>query len=136
MLESLTSSLGLMARTEEKLMDTFTGFTGSGPAYVYLFIQALADGAVRNGVKRELAIKFAAQTVYGAAKLVLETNKHPAELVDSVMTPAGTTAEGILVLEKSAFKANIVKAVTAATKRSSDLGAGMGAFKYNLKNEL
>jgi len=130
--EYLMSSLGLVSRTQEKLMDTFTGFTGSGPAYAYLFIQSLADGAVRNGVPRELAIKFAAQILYGAGKLVLESNKHPAFLIDAVMTPAGTAAEGMLILEKSAFRANVIKAVTSATKR---LGQGLGELKYLYKNQ-
>lgn len=111
-LEDLMQTLGMVYRTQEKLMDTFTGFTGSGPAYACLFIQSLADGAVRNGVPRDQAIKFAAQLLYGAGKLVLETKKHPAYLIDSVMTPAGTTVEGLLVLEKSAVRAHVVRAVT------------------------
>ena len=133
--EYLMSSLGLVALTTEKLMDTFTGFTGTGPAYAYLFIQSLADGAVRNGVPREQAIKFAAQILYGAGKLVLESGKHPAYLIDAVMTPAGTTAEGMLVLEKSAFRANVIKAVTSATKRSQELGQGKGEIKYLYKTQ-
>ena len=131
--EYLMSSMGMVSRTQEKLMDTFTGFTGSGPAYAYLFIQSLADGAVRNGVPRDQAIKFAAQILYGAGKLVLESGKHPAHLIDAVMTPAGTTAEGMLILEKSAFRANVIKAVTSASKRSQELGQGLGEIKYLYK---
>lgn len=133
--EYLMSSMGIVSRTQEKLMDSFTGFTGSGPAYAYLFIQSLADGAVRNGIPRDQAIKFAAQILYGAGKLVLESEKHPAHLIDAVMTPAGTTAEGILVLEKSAFRANVIKAVTSATKRSQELGKGLGEIKYLYKQK-
>ncbi len=133
--EYLMSSMGIVSQTNEKLMDSFTGFTGSGPAYAYLFIQSLADGAVRNGIPREQAIKYAAQILYGAGKLVLESGKHPAHLIDAVMTPAGTTAEGMLVLEKSAFRANVIKAVTMATKRSQELGQGLGEIKYLYKKK-
>jgi hypothetical protein len=95
---------------------------GTGPAYAYLFIQALADGAVRNGIQRDLAIKLAAQIAVGAGKVVLETKVHPAELIDKVMTPAGTTAEGIFALESNNFRAGLIQAVTDATKRSEQLG--------------
>lgn len=82
--EKFLSSLGIVSKCDEKLLDSFTGFTGSGPAYALLFIQSLADGAVRNGIPREQAIQYAAQIAYGAGKLVMESKKHPAYLIDTV----------------------------------------------------
>lgn len=107
---------------DESLMDAVTGLSGSGPAYVFLMIEAMADGGVRMGLDRQVAYKLAVQTFLGAARLVFETGKHPGELKDMVASPAGTTIEALKVLEEGGLRGLLIKAVEAATNRSSELG--------------
>lgn len=106
----------------EKLMDAVTAVSGSGPAYVFTFIQALADGAVKMGIPREDALTLAAQTVYGSAKMFLDKRENPVKLRDQVASPGGTTIEAIHVLEKAGFSGIIIDAVEAAALKSKELG--------------
>lgn len=116
------SALGKIVEVEEKYMDAVTALSGSGPAFVYIFIEALADAGVLKGLDRDTAIKLAAQTVKGGAEMVLETNRHPAELKDMVTSPAGTTINGVAALENNNFRSAVIKAVSAAAERSEELG--------------
>jgi pyrroline-5-carboxylate reductase len=116
------SSVGSAALVPEHLMDAVTGVSGSGPAYIFPVIEAMADGGVLEGLDRESAQKLAAQTVLGAAKMVLETKKHPAELKDMVTSPAGTTIHGVHALEKNGVRAAFTDAVMASAKRSREMG--------------
>ena len=120
---SLFAAVGRTAVLDEALMNVATGLSGSGPAYVMLMIEALADGAVRLGMTRETALLLTAQTLYGAAKLQLETGTHPAQLKDQVTSPGGTTAAGLHALEAGAVRAALMAAVGAATERAEQLGA-------------
>jgi pyrroline-5-carboxylate reductase len=106
----------------EALMDVVTGLSGSGPAFVFLVIESLSDAGVQLGISRRESSLLAAQTVYGAAKMLLETGKHPSELKDIVATPGGTTFAGLKMLEKGNFRSTIMDAVEAATARSRELG--------------
>lgn len=117
----LMECCGLAEPVPENLMDAVCGVSGSAPAFVFMFIGALADAAVRGGMSRSLAYKFAAQTVYGSAKLMLESGKIPAELKDMVTSPAGTTIAGVQVLEEKAFCGTVMDAVEAAINRSKEL---------------
>jgi len=119
---ALLGSVGLAVEVPERLMDVVTGLSGSGPAYVYLMIEALADGGVKNGLGRADAIKLAAQTVLGAAAMVLETGLHPAVLKDMVTSPGGTTIAGLAELERHGVRAGLIDAVTTATRRATELG--------------
>lgn len=119
---ALFESVGNAVEVPEHLLDAVTGLSGSGPAYVFLFIEALADAGVRNGLSRGAALALAAQTVKGAAELVLSTGKHPGELKDMVTSPGGTTIAGVAELERGAFRGTVIEAVTAATERSRELG--------------
>jgi len=119
---ALLETFGTADEVEEKLLDAITGLSGSGPAYVFAFIESLADGGVRMGLPRDTALAFAAQTVKGAAKMLLETGEHPAVLRDRVTSPAGTTSYGLAEMEKHGFKNAVIQAVVSATERSKELG--------------
>jgi pyrroline-5-carboxylate reductase len=120
--EKLLSAIGIAFPVKEALLDAVTGLSGSGPAYVYLFIEGLSDGGVAAGLPRELATKLAAQTALGAARMVLETGLHPGALKDMVTSPGGTTIEGLHELEKGKFRGTLISAVRAATEKSKRLG--------------
>lgn len=122
MVVALLGSVGLAVSVPEKLMDAVTGLSGSGPAYVYLMIEALADGGVKEGLPRADALKLAAQTVSGAAEMVIRTGEHPAVMKDMVTSPGGTTIAGLAVLEGRAIRSALIDAVSAATARSKELG--------------
>ncbi|KAL9264257.1 Pyrroline-5-carboxylate reductase-like protein [Drosera capensis] len=117
----LFRAVGEVWEADEKLFDAITGLSGSGPAYIYLAIEALADGGVAAGLPRALALGLASQTVLGAASMVINTGKHPAQLKDEVASPGGTTIAGIHELEKGGFRANLMNAVVAATERCKKL---------------
>jgi pyrroline-5-carboxylate reductase len=118
---SIFNSFGKAELVSESLMDAVTGLSGSGPAYVYLFIEALADGAVVEGMPRESAYKFAAQTVLGAAQMVLQTGKHPGELKDMVSSPGGTTIAAVKSLENDGFRSAVINAVNASAEKSRNM---------------
>lgn len=120
--KEILSSAGKVEQVPEKLMDCVTAVSGSGPAFVFMFIEALTDAAVRCGMPRSQAYTYAAQTVYGSAGMVLENGQHPAVLKDMVCSPAGTTIEGVAALEKNNFRNAVIEAVTAACDRSIALG--------------
>jgi len=117
------TSIGRAYRVPEDLMDAVTGLSGSGPAFVYLVIEALADGGVNVGLPRDTATALAAQTVLGAAKMVLETGDHPGLLKDRVTSPGGTTIAGIHALERGGLRASLMDAVQAAARRSAEIAA-------------
>jgi pyrroline-5-carboxylate reductase len=121
--EELLGAVGVVYEVKETLLDAVTGLSGSGPAYVYEIIEALSDGGVLMGLPREVSTKLAAQTLLGAAKMVLETGKHPGELKDMVTSPGGTTIAGLEALEKAATRGALMSAVRAATERARELGA-------------
>ena len=118
---SLFESFGKAEIVPESLMDAVVGVSGSSPAYVYMFIEAMADAAVNDGMPRAQAYKFAAQSVLGAAKMVLETGKHPGELKDMVCSPGGTTIEGLAALEENGFRGAIIKACDANFEKNKKL---------------
>lgn len=120
----LFSALGDAHEVPEKLIDAVNGLSGSGPAYVYLMIEALADGGVLMGLPRALAASLAAQTVLGAAEMVRQTGKHPAELREAVASPGGTTIAAIEALEQGGARAAFIAAVRAATERAVEMGRG------------
>lgn len=120
-IEKIFSSIGKMKVVSEKLMSAVVCASGSSPAYVYMFIEALADGAVKCGMSRQDAYEFVAQTVYGSAKMVLETKAHPGILKDMVCSPAGTTIEAVKELEDNGFRSAILKATDACFKRSENI---------------
>ncbi|GJM16637.1 MAG: pyrroline-5-carboxylate reductase [Thermodesulfobacteriota bacterium] len=123
--QKILESVGLAVIVEnEGLLDPVTGLSGSGPAYVSIFIEALSDGGVKMGLPRDLAHKLAAQTVYGTAKMIIEGDAHPAQFKDKVSSPGGTTIEGIHHLEKGGFRSSTISAVEAATRRSKELSKG------------
>ena len=122
--QQLFSSVGLAFQVKEALLDAVTGLSGSGPAYVYLFIEALSDGGVASGLPRDVATRLAAQTVLGSAKMVLETGSHTGALKDMVTSPGGTTIEGLHELEKGKLRGTVMSAVRAATEKSKRLGQG------------
>eukprot|EP00891_Asterochloris_glomerata_P007368 jgi/Astpho2/7368/Aster-01960 len=124
---ALMSSVGLTLQVEERMMDAVTGLSGSGPAYVFMIIEAMADGGVLAGLPRDKALALAAQTVVGAARMIFEANDdglvtHPALLKDKVTSPGGTTITGLAELETSGVRGALMRAVKAAAKRSEELG--------------
>ncbi|KAL3376655.1 hypothetical protein AABB24_003206 [Solanum stoloniferum] len=121
LISQLFGAIGKVWKADEKLFDAVTGLSGSGPAYVFLAIEALADGGVAAGLPRELALGLASQTVLGAASMVSGMGKHPGQLKDDVASPGGTTIAGIHELEKSGFRGFLMNAVVAAAKRSKEL---------------
>ncbi len=116
------SSAGILDPIDEKLIDAASAVSGCGPAFVYMFIEALAGGAVECGLPRQKAMLYAAQTVLGSAELVLKSGKHPGELKDAVCSPGGTTIAGVHALENGAFRANAINAVVDAYKKTLELG--------------
>ena len=121
--EQIFGAVGSVCRVREEMLDAVTGVSGSGPAFVYLMIEAFADGGVLMGLPRDLSLHLAAQTVAGAAKMVLESGQHPAALRDQVTSPGGTTAAGLEALEMHGARAALLAAVRAATGRSRELGS-------------
>ena len=119
---TIFNAVGQTVEIEESLLDAVTGLSGSGPAYVYVMIDALADGGVRMGIPRQVANILAAQTVLGTAKMVLESGDHPGVLKDRVASPGGTTIAGLHKLEQGGLRATLMNAVEAATRRSQELG--------------
>jgi len=125
--QALFDAVGRSVVLDESLMDAVTGLSGSGPAYVMLIIDALADGGVKVGLHRETALMLAAQTVYGSAKLLLETGEHPGRLKDMVTSPGGTTIAGLHTLESGGLRHTLMNAVEVATRRATELGQAMAA---------
>ena len=119
--QAVFSSVGLSVILPESALDAVTGLSGSGPVYIYMVIEAMIDGGVKMGIPRAVAAKLAAQTVFGAAKLVLETGKHPAVLKDEVTTPGGTAITAIHVLESKGLRSVLIDGIEAAAKRSNEL---------------
>jgi pyrroline-5-carboxylate reductase len=117
----LFTTIGRTVVVEEKHMDAVTGLSASGPAYIYIIIESLAEAGVKVGLPRDIATMLAAQTTFGAAKMVLETGYHPALLKDAVTTPAGCTIDGILELEEGGLRVTLIKAVMRATQRAKEL---------------
>lgn len=122
LLRELLSSAGLLIKLEEKQLDAATALAGCGPAFVYLFIEALADAGVRAGLSRDISLELANQTLLGAAKLSQVSGQHPAQLKDQVCSPAGSTIVGVASLEENAFRGTVMDAVQAAYKRTQELG--------------
>lgn len=122
LVDRLLAAVGKAVRVDEKLLDAVTGLSGSGPAFVYVLIEALADGGVLAGLPRDVALTLAAQTVKGAAQMVLETGEHPGTLKDRVTSPGGTTIAGLAVLEQGNFRGTLLRAVQAAAERATELG--------------
>ena len=121
--EQIFATVGRTVVVDEKHMDAVTGLSGSGPAFLYIIIEALAEAGVNVGLPRDIATLLAAQTTYGAARMVLETGSHPALLKDEVTTPAGCTVEGILELEEGGLRVTLIKAVKRATARARELAS-------------
>jgi len=120
--KDIIGSIGTVTEVEEDKMDAVTGLSGSGPAFVFLMIEALSDGGVLMGIPRKKALELSIQTVYGASALLKESNIHPALAIEMVTSPGGTTIEGLLSLEEGGFKALIMNAVKSATEKSKHLG--------------
>jgi pyrroline-5-carboxylate reductase len=124
MAEAVFSALGRVLVLDEKHMDAVTGLSASGPAFMYVVLESLAEGGVAVGLPREVATELAAQTMLGAARMVLETREHPAKLKDVVTTPAGCTIDGLLELESGGLRVTLIKTVVRAAKRAAELVNG------------
>lgn len=124
LVKEILACAGVAVKIQENLINAVTGLSGSGPAYVFLIIEALTDAGVRAGLPRNVAAVLAAQTVAGSAKMVLETGEHPARLKDMVTTPGGTTIAGLHVMENGKIRGTLIDAVLAAAARAEELGAG------------
>ncbi len=122
--EQIFSAVGIVYRVKEAGLDAVTGLSGSGPAYVFTFIEALADGGVTMGLPRDIALDLAVQTVIGSGQMIRETNLHPAELREMVASPGGTTMAALETLEAKGFRYTVMSAVRAATERAQELGRG------------
>lgn len=120
-LESIIGTFGTVERVEEKLFDAVVAVSGSSPAYVFMFIEAMADAAVLQGMARDKAYRFAAQAVLGSAKMVLDTGKHPGALKDMVCSPGGTTIEGVAVLEEKGMRSAVIEAMNAVYDKSGKM---------------
>jgi pyrroline-5-carboxylate reductase len=120
--QRLFEAVGRVVVVDERVMDAVTGLSGSGPAYLFMVMEAMADGGVRMGLSRDVALLLAAQTTLGAARMVLETGRHPALLKEMVTSPGGTTMAGIHQLELAGLRGALMSAVKAATERSEELG--------------
>ena len=120
--KQLLSATGIAIQVPETQMDAVTGLSGSGPAFIYMLIEAMSDAGVRQGLPRQVALQLAAQTVKGAAEMVQTTGEHPAALKDKVTSPGGTTIAGVHALEKAGFRAAVIDAISAAADRSRELG--------------
>ncbi|MFX0057252.1 MAG: pyrroline-5-carboxylate reductase [Candidatus Hodarchaeota archaeon] len=126
--KNLFQAVGMVEELEEKHLDAVTGLSGSGPAYIFIIIEALADGGVKMGLPRDVSLKLAAQTVLGSAKLLLETKLHPGELKDMVATPGGTTITAIHEIESAKLRATLIRAVEAATIKSRSLNSAKSEY--------
>jgi len=126
--KNLFKAVGMVEELEERHLDAVTGLSGSGPAYIFIIIEALADGGVKMGLPRDVSQKLAAQTVLGSAKLLLETKKHPGELKDMVATPGGTTITAIHEIESAKLRATLIRAVEAATIKSRSLNSAKSEY--------
>jgi pyrroline-5-carboxylate reductase len=118
---ALFGGIGVASKVKEEQLDAVTGLSGSGPAYIYTVIEALTDAGVLEGLPRALALQLAAQTVAGAAAMVLQSGEHPAALRDQVTSPGGTTIAGVAKLEEKGLRSSLIEAVRAATQRSREL---------------
>jgi len=123
--EAIFQAVGITAAVKESQMDAVTGLSGSGPAYIFAVIEALAAGGVKEGLSHDVALSLTTQTVLGAAHLILATAKHPATLRDQVCTPGGTTMSGLYAMEEGGFRLALMNAVVAATRRSKELGESL-----------
>ena len=121
--QDIFNAIGKTVILPEKLMDAYTSLAGSSPAWVFMFIEALADGAVKEGIPRAMAYEIAAQAVMGSAKLVIESGKHPGVLKDQVCSPGGTTIEAVATLEAAGFRSSLIQAVSDCTAKAGELGA-------------
>ncbi len=135
-LADLLGRLGSIVTVQEGLMDAVTALSGSGPAFAYTIIEALADGGVRVGFSREVALRLAAQTVMGAARMVLETGEHPGRLRDMVTSPGGTAIAGLHAMERGSVRASLMDAVVAAAQRSSELGRALSEERRRARELL
>ena len=125
-IKAIFESVGKVEVLDEKLMNEVTAVTGSSPAYVFMFIEAMADAAVQSGIPRAVAYRLASQAVLGSAKMVLETGRHPGELKDQVCSPAGTTIEAVSSLEKNGFRYAVMEAMNQCTKKAREMGKMFG----------